>query len=400
MITCYLDSQDYSALTDPKLDAPERRQITDALRELARSKQVRFFFSAAAISEAVPLQPDAAYLAELKADFLSELCGANALISFDRLVFVELTALANRAIPSRDICDPHGRWFPEIAIDEEPSQPWERVRAMAEEEMKAMGLSRQERRAKSRALIKNGKPRQILTSQLAQQDPRVFAAELIKKYPMRPEYAEVMGKYALGRASEIEVNEALINSLADPRWMMRWFTTQHALASPIAEIVRKPGRELGELMRSLAEVSAHWASSLRDAGIDTDPTSKHGAITLRWQEMEAQQLVSIAHTLARNNGIELGSHEAKDVITSCPGMSTVILSLYSSVWANVGGGRKEQPSDSQPVDALHAFYAPYVDVFRADRFMAPHIQKYVQSVGTTVVPRLSQLVLSLEEKLR
>lgn len=400
MITCYLDSQDYSALTDPKLDDPDRREIKDALRHLARSSQVRFAFSATTVSESVALTAGAAHLAELKAELLSELCGSNALVSLDRLVDAEANALARKSNPPSDMFDPHGRWFPEIPIDEMPQQPWERIRELAEEDMKVMGLSRQERRAKSRALIKNGKPRTALSAHLDQQDPDTFTAELLKKYPMRPDYAEVMSRYVLGRATEKEFSEALMNSLTDPRWMMKWFTTQHAMSSPIADIVRKPGRELGQLMRSLAEVSVQRAAELQKAGLDANPTGRNGWITSRWQEMEERQLIAITQGVASAKGIELGKYEAKDVGTCCPGIATGVRSLYSSVWANVGGGRREEPSDSQPVDALHAFYAPYVQIFRADRFMAPHIQKQVGSTGTIVVSRLSQLVAILEKQLR
>ena len=123
-------------------------------------------------------------------------------------------------------------------------------------------------------------------------------------------------------------------------------------------------------------------------------------ITLRWQEMEERQLMDITQSLANASGIELAKFSAKDIGTFCPGITAGVRSLYSSVWANVGEGRKEKPSNSQPVDALHAFYAPYVQVFRADRFMAPHIQKQVKSAGTIVVPLLSQLVETLEKRLQ
>ena len=79
MITCYLDSQDYSALTDPRLNDLSRSKIKDVLLHLARTRQVRFAFSAAAISESIALTADVTHLAELKAEFLSELCGSNSI---------------------------------------------------------------------------------------------------------------------------------------------------------------------------------------------------------------------------------------------------------------------------------------------------------------------------------
>ena len=55
------------------------------------------------------------------------------------------------------------------------------------------------------------------------------------------------------------------------------------------------------------------------------------------------------------------------------------------------------PSDSQAVDAMHAAYAPYVNVFRADRYMAPHIDKQVKQFGTRVVNKLEDVPAVLSE---
>lgn len=399
MIICYLDSQDYSTLTDPKLNTPEQRQTKSTLLHFAHSKQVIFAFSAVSVCESVSLSADATYLAELKAELLSELCGSNALVSFDRLIEAELKTLAHKADPQRDMLDPDGKWFPEISIDENPQSYWEIVRREAEDELKTMGLSRQQRRVHSRALIKNGKPRPTFSAHLAQQNPSSLATEILKKYPMRPEYAETIARYGLGRASGEEFSDALMKSLKDPRWMMKWFTTQHSLSSPIAEIVRKPGRELGQAMRSLVEISTLWAKILRNTSLNTDPTGKNGPITSLWNNSVNQQLITATTRMADTASIKLEKFSPGDVDTYCPGISTLIRSMFSSVWENVGGSRKEQPSDSQPVDAIHALYAPYVTVFRADRFMTPHIQRQVLSAGTTVVPRLSQLITTLSKQL-
>lgn len=207
-----------------------------------------------------------------------------------------------------------------------------------------------------------------------------------------------MARYGLGLATEKDFTEALMGSLRDPRWMMKWFATNHAMSSPIAEIVRKPGRELGEYIRKLVEISIQRASALRENGLDSDPTRRFGEISCRWMEMQGRQLVTLVQNAASARNIILGAITPEDVDRYCPGISATVRALYSSAWENVAGSRKEEPSDSQPVDALHAMYAPYVRVFRADKFMAPHIQKQVNRYGTIVVPRLTQLVGVLESE--
>ena len=399
MISCYLDSQDYSALTDPKLTTPELREIKTTLLHLARSKQVRFAFSAAVVCESTSLTKEATYLAELKAELLSDLCGSNALKFFDRVIFAEVSALASRSHPPYDMFDIEGKWFPEIPIDEEPQHPQKKVFELIDEEMRANGFSRQERRAKIRAFTKSGKSQVIVEAVINQLDPKTVEASLIAKYPMRPDLANVVVRYALGKATGGEFSEALMDSLKDPKWMMKWFTTEHSLHSPVAEIVRKPGRELGQLMRSLADISTGWATALQDINPDCDPTGKAGELTLRWKEMETRQLFSIIEKFGASRQLKLGVCKIEEIAIFCPGITACVKSLYSSVWANVGEGRKEEPSDSQPVDAMHALYAPYVRVFRADRFMAPHIQKFTKRNGTIVVPRLNQLVSVLDGQL-
>ena len=399
MISCYLDSQDYSTLTDPKSDTPDRRAIAETLRHLARSKQVRFAFSAAAVCEAVAITPDASRLAELKAELLSDLCGSNALVSFDRLLNAEVKALVSKSGRPVDMFDPQGRWFPEIPVDESPQATWDKMKELAQTDI-TIGSSRQQRRAKARLLIKNGKPRAAFKAHMEMQDPSSAVEQVLKSYPMKVEHAEMMVRYGLGRATEREFTEALMDSLADPRWMMKWFTNQHAMSSPIADLVRKPGRELGNLMRALADSSKRWAEFLKSSGLNSNRTAKSGEIALQWQEMERRQLVAVTQKAAVAGGFHFVGDSAADVEIHCPGITAAIKSLYSSVWENVGGGRKEEPSDSQPVDAIHALYAPYVQVFRADRFMAPHIQKYVKGSGTIVVPKLTQLVKTLETQVR
>lgn len=399
-VTCYLDTQDYSTLTDPKLSTPELRKVKEALMHLARSHQVLFVFSAAVICESVPLTPESVHLAELKADLVSELCCSNALMSFDRLLRMEVTALAQRSAEHMDAIDPRGRWFPEIPENLTPESPWEYMQSRTQEDMKSMGLSRQQRRAKEREIFKNGKPRGPLLESLNNEFVNTFVTEVCAKFPMHPEYAQVMVRYAIGQATEADFNDALMNSLSDPRWMMRWFRTEHGMSSPVSEIVRAPGRDLGSKLRDLANHSQLWANNLRDAGVDADPTGKKGAITIRWAEMVDYQLISLARASAERAQMDVGDCCASDVLAFCPGLSVCIRSLFSSVWTNVGEGRKEAPSDSQPVDALHALYAPYVSVFRADRFMAPHIKGQLSNTSSEVVSKLSQLVDVLDAKVR
>lgn len=402
MITVYLDSLDYSTLTDKKQLTPELNAVRDSLLAYSRSRLVRFVFSGVIVCEAVPLTPDSVTLAAQKADFLGDLCGENALVSLDKLILREMAVLLGKAGPSVDAVDPEGNWFSEMGPPDKEGDVWQRMEFLLNKDLKLNGMTRQQRRAMSRKLVKNGRLRSEFQALLDQQDVREISASFVTQYPMRPEHANLMSEYALGRASEEQFMEALIGSLRDPRWMMRWFATNHSLASPIADIVRKPGREFGELLRTLVKVSLDYANkliALNPAG--HNPSGRHGEMSKEWADFQDRQILNITRTLSsRWCNIEIDDVNIEDVNASCRGLVTALRSLYSSVWENVGGSRKEAPSDSQFVDVLHAMYAPYVDVFRADRFMSPHIERQVtRKDGTTVVAKLQQLPEAIEKRL-
>jgi len=44
-------------------------------------------------------------------------------------------------------------------------------------------------------------------------------------------------------------------------------------------------------------------------------------------------------------------------------------------------------------------YAPYVDIFRADAYMAGHLNRVSASHRTTIAPKLDQWVLAIEKRL-
>ena len=396
MITVYLDSQDYSTLTDPKQLTPALLGLREQLKDYAKSGRGQFVFSGIVVSEVTPLTLDAGSLATAKADLLSELCGRNTLVSFDRLLRMEINALSGTTDLHPDPLDREGNWFPELSPMESGGL-WREMEMRLGGDLKDSGFTRQQRRAHSRKFIKSGQPRSTVRSLFDQYDAAPLMQKFLVSYPMSPEHAWVLSQYARGRATDAEFDEALRGSMRDPKWMMRWFATSQALASPIAEIVRKPGREIGALMRNLATISKDYAESL----LSQDPPGSRAALAKEWGNRQDSQMCGIVSALAESKSLAVpASFDAADVVTKCPGLATMLGALYSRVWENVAGGKKKVLSDSLPVDTMHSLYAPYVDVFRADREMAHHIAKQLKLHGTTVVPTREKLPEVIERLLK
>ena len=55
--------------------------------------------------------------------------------------------------------------------------------------------------------------------------------------------------------------------------------------------------------------------------------------------------------------------------------------------------------NSDWVDSLQAMYAPYVDIFHTDSYMAPIVAEKVKKYGTTVVAKIGDLADQKETRL-
>ena len=81
-----------------------------------------------------------------------------------------------------------------------------------------------------------------------------------------------------------------------------------------------------------------------------------------------------------------------------PGLSVGVRSLLSAWRSSLTAMTPRAPKNSDFPDAVHAMYAPYVQIFRADAFMAPHIQKLTKRFGTAVVSKLEELPSTIQEQ--
>jgi hypothetical protein len=227
-----------------------------------------------------------------------------------------------------------------------------------------------------------------MRSWMANQDADANLAEILRIYPMRPQDAKILAQYALGQATSQEADSAFIESLRDPRWMMRWFAAHHDKLTPVTEWLRGPSRDMVAQMKELAVfvTELRRLESVSGGDLKADMLTRPG-----WQAKHDEVLLSLANRLREQ--FHPGSpsvHQIALISSLCPGLSTAVGALYSALWDSVAV-RPRTPKHSDFVDAVHAMYAPYSSIFRADRYMAPHIQKLVAHRAVKVVPQLEAL---------
>lgn len=396
MITVYLDSQDYSVLSEENLKL-DLAQIKALLLQMAASGEVRFVFSSVVVCEAAPTGEQAVNYAIKRGALISQLCQGNALVDPARLLEAEIRALAARNLTPREAVIGARDWFPMIEFDD-PTPLSEAMLEQLKADPMYQAMTRPQRREAERRIFKKGGLRPEILRTIEAATGQVYIEAILAKVPVERSQAEVFGRYALCRATKEEATEAMRASIRDPAWLMRWFTENPALAIPIGDIVREPGKTLGTAMRSQVE----WANNLKATeGFDDGksmweqmPFSKKA----EWEDNANRLVLGVVERIGAHLPIQF-DHPAtlKDVARSCPGLDATARAMQSSIWDNLGGSRKELPSDSQFPDAMHAMYAPYVDIFRADSYMAPHIRNQVKRHGTQVVAKLRDLPAAINE---
>jgi len=389
----YLDSSDYSVLSDPGKAAREAPGVLDALQRLRDSGLVEFFFSAAHLTEMAPVQPNYVDAALRRGSMLVALCGGNCMVHHETLFRAEVSAALGLSSNVFEPTDRTGTWFPEGAAEMSPVTEADHLRSVKSTIDEVLpNAPRAQRRQAQKMLTKGGKLRPALRNALKRGAEDGDLNKILSLYPMRPDAARVLARYVAGTATAADATAAFESSLRDPRWMIQWFDKHHDKMTPFISWARGPAAQLtdkvGELARLVESARTNPFLTEEDLMLMYGPA--------KWEEWQTNMLLGIVNRLAESlkPGAKLN---AALIERHCPGISTAIRSLHSA-WRSVTFENPRKPKASDFVDSLHAAYAPYVDVFRADGFMASHVAKQVAQFGATVVPKLSSLPEILRQR--
>jgi hypothetical protein len=392
-VRVYLDSSDFSVLSKPNGCTQELLDVLVQLKRWISESKIVCCFSGTHLCEMAPL--DAAYseAAESRARLLVDLCAENALISLDRLLAGELNHALRQSETLPAVYSPDGNWYPEGVEFVLPNSKLE-IAAEIQNVIQGSGMSRTERRAAERKSLKGGKPRPAMYAAILANARGGPLDEILEKYPMRPEDARVLSRYIAGDATAQEATKAFEASLRDPHWMMQWIGKNGELRNQFTNWIRGPAASMQGHLNEVVEQSSAVRKHDADFGASLADSlfSSH-----KWQDMQDELLRGIALRVSK----ALLDHDASDLEISsidnyCPGLSVGIRSLHSA-WRTSTTQRPRLPKSSDFPDGLHAMYAPYVDIFRADGFMAPHIAKTCGRFGTKVVSKLTQLPSAIQQ---
>ncbi|KQW52292.1 MULTISPECIES: hypothetical protein [unclassified Roseateles] len=391
----YLDSSDFSVMSDPKRVHEwdiERR----GLERFVAQGDIHCVFSQAHIVELAPVESTHADLAIGKVDLLVSLCGRLSLPSMDRLVTEELLALREGRPRKFDVVNTEGDWFPAIDGLFNSSRA-KLVEEAAGSVIEGLQQNRALRRV-AKKLVKNGAPSAKLQRQLSAAPSIDAARDLQRTYPMREADARILARYLRGQAGKEEAHHAFTASLRDPRWLVRWLSSEGVDVSKFNGWLRDSSRRMQAVVEQLSAVARTIRTLPPDQLAALGPKTIAGKNA--WDRLPDELVAKLAQRMADEwLPMPVAPLPLERLHETCAGLSVLLRTFYSAVWTSTTA-QPRAPLASDLGDCYHAMYAPYVDIFRPDSFMAPHIERQTATFGTEVVPKLKRLLPAIEKRLR
>lgn len=243
-ISVYLDSSDYSVLSDPGRAEREAPGVLEKLKRLRDDGRIEFFYSAAHLTEMAPMQPAYADAALRRGNLLVELCGTNCMVHNEILFRSEVSASLDLSNASSDLFDRTGKWFPD-GLEMSPIAAVDRLRSIQSTITEIIPpATRAQRRQVERKFVKGGKLRPVISSAFARGAKEGDLTEILATYPMTPNAARVLARYVAGDATAADATAAFQSCLRDPRWMMQWFEKHHDELTPFVAWARGPAARI------------------------------------------------------------------------------------------------------------------------------------------------------------
>jgi len=351
----YLDSQDFSRFSPSHGDYEKFRAVMDELLSLKEHGLARFVFSDIHVFESLPTERAAFKPGLERIRAIAMLCGTNNLPSFIDSMEFELRCMVATSQGGPSPVAPRD-WFPELPFPE-PSRPG--IKAAAKE-LPNLQLNRRARRQLERAFSKGG----LGPTPKAQAE--ASARELMATYPfLKADHPRIVA-YFQGVGSWSGVHEAVRNGLRDivsfSDWLLDNWDRGESLVGALRNQVRPFHDTMLKVQTDMVTVS--------EQTLGTHPTdeARHQISAAIAREWATFQTTFPARLATKMLGTLPASHDLRFSEAETPSLMTTWHFLFEVVSRSTAAKNARKPRPSDFADALHAFFAPQVDIFRTDRF--------------------------------
>ncbi|KWR88898.1 hypothetical protein [Cupriavidus sp. IDO] len=391
----YLDSSDFSVLSDSRQRTDKHDEIERRLFEWQSTGEIQLRFSFAHVIEAAPVESSDLEAAKNRLLHIQQLCGSASFADPASVFESEIrgAGLSADRWGCQSIYRDDGYWMPpldglEIGI---PS-----LLSSVQDELSSKPLNRAERRMAKKALFDGkGRLRNASRKPLSGISDPNLRREL-DQFPLTPEGLDQVGRFVCGLGSKEQALQAIANSMIDLGCFADWYARKWDQASPLSQSLRQSGEALRAALHHSSSAVRKACETLQSVG---ESQKAKSAIKEALNSVLENLPKALMCDLAESFGIRLGE-SAQCSWERTPSLATVArivchVGRLSALMAN--GGRKPRASDLG--DTLHAIYLPHVDIFRADGFMANAISDARLPWNTTVVSKLIDLPAAIERRL-
>ncbi|MNJ17951.1 hypothetical protein D3C77_122430 [compost metagenome] len=367
-LVIYLDSSDFSNLSNPEGNQEKKNGIKNKLKSWIDAGQVEIRYSMTHIMEALPTQESAMELGRLRLSCIQELCGSKVFVDQITLITNELSLPENQEVLNDDGC-----WFPLSSI----------LGEFAKESGETKMLNRKERRLLAAEMRKSRSDLSFSSEQeeMSAQFPfkRDKAAKVLKN-PNNPDVFQA----------------ALTESLKDLSHLFTWHEEHWDLKTEFSSILREFGGGISNIFIDAAQEISGFYAELEMLGES--------------EQVVDQKIKNFVKAISDDAPQDLANSLREDLAPNAPPVvigkdnTPAIFVLSKLLMHNIKSSviprqRPRIPKASDLGDVMHALYLPYVDFFRADAATAHIINSQDFGFRAVVVTSLEKLVDAVGNRL-
>jgi hypothetical protein len=391
----YLDSSDYSLLSDSNKRTAQLSEIERRLIEYRDRGVIEIRFSYAHIAEVAPISVQHLQFAKARFACIARLCQQRVLIAPSSLIEDEIRHICNgtRASPELSPYRDDGNWTPNLSEDDFDFQT---PAAAIKRELEIASLGRAARRKLERQYFTpTGALRPAALLHLKQTLPATLA-EIREKYPLSPTALEAAKRYCTGYGTSAEIGAALMQSFSDLTTLADWFEQHWEKVTPVTTWLRVSGENLKDSLLSVVSQIERMYADAQGSLLTAEQITMIGNRT--FEEMHSQLFANIINRIANHIGVKPPNVLPQESWRVAPGLFTAVEAMVAVGKASALAPMNPRvPKRSDVGDVLHCLYIPFVDIFRADAFMANAIRSASIPTVSRICSNLLNLIHDIEE---
>ena len=383
----YLDSSDFSDLSDPNKRTSEIVDIEQKLINWQDQGLIELRFSYVHVIEAAATEHRYSDLASNRFLQMKRLCGFNCLVDPMRILELEAKNLSKyKNLESINFFNDVGDWFPEIdSLKDSVS-----IEGLILEQINLISDRKSRRLAFSNSFKKDGKLKDKVRSNFFKTTSLVD--DIAHKFPIPRSLIETAVRSYYKTGSVDSFLQALKESLANLNNLGFWYERDWDRISPISTFLREIGSDFKQSLMIATDSFHEITESQIGLGLNKNLISN--LANNSFNNLIKNLPNDFANKLAVTLGVDLIKEPTWELAPSLVTMGTVggYVGKFTAL-----SGRKAKVSDFG--DIYHVAYLPYVDIFRADGFISSAIDTAKLPFDTKVMERFVELPEAIQEML-